>query len=130
MDTATGDVSTRRTSRRGRTDGDRCAVSLHGRTVTDVPTEDHTKVRSLRSDASVWEPFGEAVGDGNRSLWLNDFMRAVSRNAELWQDVRTITARRGTEGDVFDLIEAALSRYRHRHRDLLDAPQTRTERTD
>lgn len=124
MDMTSEGVLTRHGRRVDRPDGDRCGVSLHARTVTGVPKEDHTKVRSLRSDATVWDPFGEAVGDGNRSLWLNDFMRLVSRDPELWREVRIISARRGD--DVFDLIEAALSRYRSRNRHLLaESPDSR-----
>ncbi len=73
-----------------RTGGDNCGVSLHARTVTLVPKEDHTKVRSLRSDKSVWEPFSDAVGDGNRAAWLNDFMRWVNEHPEEWTAAREL----------------------------------------
>lgn len=59
-------------------------MSVHGRKIGAVPKEDHTKVRSLRSDPSVWDPFGEYVGQRRRSAWLNSFMGWVNSNPELW----------------------------------------------
>lgn len=72
----------------------------------------------MRSDESVWVPFGAAVGDRNRALWLNEFMRWVNRDPELWQDVRRISARKGD--DLGGLIEAMFRRYRQRNITLLD----------
>lgn len=73
-----------------RTGGDHCDVSLHARTVTLVPKEDHTKVRSLRSDDTVWQPFGDAVGDRNRAAWINDFMRWVNEHPDEWVAAREL----------------------------------------
>jgi len=50
--------------------------------VRDVPKENHTTVRSLRSNKDVWDPFGDVAG--NRSAWLNDFMTWVKDSPEVW----------------------------------------------
>lgn len=84
MDTARAHVSTPAGTFNPRAGGDHCGVSLHARTVTLVPKEDHTKVRSLRSAPDVWDPFGEAVGERNRAAWLNDFMRWVGEHPDEW----------------------------------------------
>lgn len=83
-------------------------MSLHARKVGDVPKENHTTVRSLRSDGTVWDPFGDVVGSRARSAWLNDFMGWVAADPAVW------TAARERHGDELGAVLAQFLAWQER----------------
>lgn len=60
-------------------------MHIHGNTASQRPaytpvtlydvTENHTPLRPVRVEASLWEEFGRLVGKRNRSAVIRDFIR-------------------------------------------------------